>query len=471
MELFITLSPDSLPRMEEIRIDGAVLAFTLAVSVLVAILISLLAAIRFSQPRVTAALQGAGRGAVGLGPQRWHGPLVVGEVALSVILVIGMALLLQSLITLLEVKPGFRAEHVLTAEMSVSGRRYPRYPRPDARVRLARGLTEGISRLPGVEAVGLALVVPLSSQDTGHSYATEGIAASSRVVPPAKYRPVTPGYFRAVGTRLITGRGFTWTDLDGETLVSIVDEKLARKAWPGDSAIGKRLRVEVWSTSTGQIHLEPFWTEVIGVVENVRSAHLGQEDLETIYLPYNLYAVSELSLLVRSSSDPSLLTDPIRKEVGKMDSEIALSNVRLMEDYVSDSVAPQRFSLTLLSAFGISGLALALVGLYGVLSGSVSLRMREISIRLALGALPRDVLRLVMTRGVALIAAGLGIGLAGAYGLTRFLESQLYGVSPTDLPVYAGVAMLTLLVSLAACYLPARRATKVDPIVTLRADG
>jgi predicted permease len=468
--LFITLSPDSLPRMEEIRIDGNVLAFTLAASALAAVLIGLLAALRFSQPHVTAALQSAGRESIGLGPQRWHGLLVVGEVALSVILVIGMALLLQSLVTLLKVNPGFRADHVLTGELNVSGRRYPRYPRPDARVRFVREVTERISQLPGVEDVGFALVIPLSRQDAGHTYATEAMAATDRVFPPAKYRPVTPGYFRAVGTRLLAGRRFTWADLDGEKLVSIVDEKLAQKAWPGESPVGRRLRVEVWSTSTGQIHLEPLWTEVVGVAENVRSAHLGQVDLETVYLPYNLYAHSELSVLVRSSSEPSVLTELVREQIGQVDSEMAVANVRLMEDFVSDSVAPQQFSLTLLSAFGLSGLTLALIGLYGVLSGSVSLRLREISIRLALGALPRDVLRLVMSRGVGLIGAGLGLGLLGAYGLTRLLESQLYQVSPTELSVYAGVAALTVVVSLAACYLPARRATKVDPMVILRGE-
>lgn len=171
---------------------------------------------------------------------------------------------------------------------------------------------------------------------------------------------------------------------------------------------------------------------------------------------------------MRSPYNPLPLIDLIREEIRQIDSEMAVSNFRLMEEFVSESVAPQRFSLTLLSTFGLSGLALALIGLYGVLSHSVSFRKREISIRIALGALPRDVLGLVMTRGVGLPGAGLGRGLVGAYGLTRLLESQLFGISPTDLSVYAGVAMLTSVVSLAACYLPARRATKVDPIVTLR---
>jgi len=226
----------------------------------------------------------------------------------------------------------------------------------------------------------------------------------------------------------------------------------------------------VWSTTNGSIHLEPLWTEVIGVAENVRSAHLGEEDIETVYLPYDLYAVAELSLLVRSRADPLSLTDPIRHEIEQIDAEMAVSNFRLLKDYVSDSVAPQSFSLSLLGTFGLSGLALALMGLYGVLSQSVILRRRELSIRMAFGARPRDVLRLAMRRGLRLTGAGLAIGVAGAFMLTRLLQSQLYAVKPTDPFVFVSVSALISLVGLAACYLPARRATRADPLTILRSE-
>ena len=272
-------------------------------------------------------------------------------------------------------------------------------------------------------------------------------------------------------TRLLSGRDFTWRELEEYRLVSIVDEKLAATAWPGESALGKRLRVEVWSTSTGSIHLEPLWTEVIGIAENVRSARLGEEDPETVYLPYGLYAVSELSLLVRSSAvsaDAASMTEPIRGVIEDLDPDMAVFNTRVMEDVVADSIAPERFSLDLLTAFGVTGLALALIGLYGVLSHLVTLRHREMGLRMALGARASDVRRLVMARGARLIGAGLLIGLVAASGLTRFLTAQLYAVSSVDWKVYTAVTLLTLTVSLAACYLPARRASKLDPMTALR---
>ena len=258
-----------------------------------------------------------------------------------------------------------------------------------------------------------------------------------------------------MGTRLLTGRDLEWADLEQEKLVTLIDEKLARKAWPGEEALGKRLRIEVWSTRNGPIELEPLWTEVVGIVENVRSSGLDRDDAETIYLPYNLYAVSELSLLVRSEADPARLTEEIRGTMIGIDPDLAVFNFRVMDDWIAESVSARRFSVTLLSAFGISGLSLALVGIYGVLASSVSVRRRELGVRLALGAAPSEVLRMVMSRGAVLIGAGLALGLVAASLLSRFLSSQLYGIGPTDGLVYSGVAVLTVAVGLGAC-LPAR---------------
>jgi ABC-type antimicrobial peptide transport system permease subunit len=206
----------------------------------------------------------------------------------------------------------------------------------------------------------------------------------------------------------------------------------------------------------------------VGIVENVRSSGLDRDDAETIYLPYNLYAVSELSLLVRSGADPARLTEEIRERMTGIDPDLAVFNFRQMEDWIAESLADRRFSVTLLSAFGIAGLSLALVGIYGVLASSVSVRRRELGVRLALGAAPVDVLRMVISRGAALIGLGLVVGLVAASSLARFLSSQLYGVGPTDAPVYSGVAVLTVAVGLCACYLPARAASRIDPMKTLR---
>jgi putative ABC transport system permease protein len=465
--LLSRLAPPSLPRVEEIGMHPVVLGVSLLAALVASVLAGLLPAIRFSRPASIAAVGHAGRGSTELEPRRWDGLLVVAEVALAVVLVIGTSLLLRSLAGVLQINPGFESERLLTAEMSLSSRRYPRYPRPDARVRFVRRVAEEISVLPGVDRVGLALVVPLSGQDTGHGYATD-TTASAAVSPPARYRPITPGYLEAVGTRLLAGRDLEWADLEQERLVTLVDEKLARKAWPDEEPLGKRLRIEVWSTRNGPIELEPLWTEVVGVVENVRSSGLDRDDDETIYLPYNLYAVSELSLLVRSGADPARLTEEVRERMMGIDPDLAVFNFRVMDDWIAESVSARRFSVTLLSAFGISGLSLALVGIYGVLASSVSVRRREIGVRLALGAAPGEILRMVMSRGAALIGVGLALGLLAASFLSRFLSSQLFGIGPTDGLVYSGVAALTILVGLGAGYLPARQAARIDPMKTLR---
>lgn len=468
VRVLIQLAPASIPGVGEVGIGGSAMAFAVVCALAATTIVSLAPALRLTPSQAPASLRTNGRAVARGGRRPWDQALVVIEVALSVILLIGSALLLKSFVTLLEVDPGFRAEHALTAELTLTERRYPRYPRATSRVRFARELTERVARIPGVEATALALVVPLSRQDAGHSYATEEMAASERAFPPARYRPVTPGYFRAVGTTLLAGRDFDWNDLGQERLVSVVDERLARRAWPGRDPIGQRLRIETWSTAGGGIHLEPLWTEVVGMAENVRSGHLGADDGETVYLPYALYAVAELSLIVRASAAPASLAEPLRMEAAQVDPDVALFNVRTLDDLVADSVAPQRFSLDLLGAFALTGLALALIGVYAVLAHAVSLRQREIGVRMALGAQGHDMLRLILASGVRLILAGVTIGLSAAWGLSRYLETQLYGVSPVSAAVYSGVAATVLLVGVAACYVPARRASRIDPVAMLR---
>lgn len=470
VRVFVRLAPPSIPRIAEVHIEGAVLLFSLAVSFLAAFAVTLVPAVRFSRANEIGMLRVAGR-ALGGGERRFgRQALVVAEVALSVVLMVGTALFLRTLGSLLAVDPGYRPDGVLTAEMNLPSQRYPRYPRPDARIRFARRLIDGLEDVATVDSAALALVVPLSGQDAGHSYASEAMAATGRLLPPAKYRPVTPGYFEAVGTPLVEGRTFTWDEVEQYRLVSVVDENLAARAWPGESAIGKRLRVERWATSGGPIHLEPLWTEVVGVARDVRSLGLGDDDIETVYLPYGLYAVSELSLLVRTEIAPEALLDSVRAEVARVDPELAVFNYRKMSELVTEALAPERFSLGLLAAFGLTGFLLTLVGVYGVLSHAVSLRRQELGLRLALGASAGEIARMVLSSGAAMIALGVAVGLAAAWTLSGLVASQLYAVTPSDPASYAAAAVLTIAVGLLASAVPAHRASRIDPMKTLRSD-
>ncbi|HXV62056.1 MAG TPA: ABC transporter permease [Vicinamibacteria bacterium] len=468
IRLFASLAPPSIPRIAEIRVDGSTVVFALAGSLIASMVVAVLPAASISQAKEIGMLKGVGRTLTGAERDAWRHVLVIAEIALSVVLVVGTALFLRTLVGLLAVDPGFTATSVLTAEMNLPSQRYPRYPRADERVRFARRLTERLEDLPGVNGAALALVVPLSRQDAGHSYASEDMAAAAPILPPAKYRPITPGYFDVVDTQLIGGRSFTWEEVEQYRLVSIVDERLAAKAWPGQDALGKRLRIERWATAGGPIHLEPLWTEVVGVARNVRSGMLQEEDIETVYLPYGLYAVSELSLLVRTATDPESIVDSVRAVVAQVDPDLAVFNYREMGEFVTVAVAPERYSLGLLGAFGLAGLLIALVGVYGVLSHAVSLRSREFGLRMALGATTPEIGRMVLAGGARVIVSGVTLGLLAAVFLARYVASQLYGVRPTDPVTYVLVATLVVAVGLLASAVPTYRACKTDPMRALR---
>jgi putative ABC transport system permease protein len=462
----LLLAPASVPRFDQSAIGIAALVFAVLVTMALSAVVAIAPLLRLARVREQAALQ-ASRGVAGPGPGSSDRRFVVLQVALAVVLSIGTILVARSFVSLLRVDPGFDAERVLTADLQLTASRYPRYPRADARVRLARQLSDRIAALPSVEAAALALVVPLGRRDAGHTFATEDMAANDAARPPAKYRPITPGYFRAAGTRLMAGRDFDWHDLEQDRPVTIVDARLAARAWPGDDPIGKRLRIERWIAAEGTVRLEPLWTEVIGVAEPVRSASLRADDIATVYLPYGLYAAAELSLLVRSATDPVALTESIRREVAAVDAELVLS-VRTLEAVVADSLAAERFSLVLLGAFAASGLALALAGIYGVIAQFVALRQREIGVRIALGAGHGQVRGGILASGARLVAAGITIGAAASVAMGRFLEGLLFELSAVDGPTYAAVAAFVFVACVAACDLPARRAAGIDPVITLR---
>ncbi|MCI0662390.1 MAG: ABC transporter permease, partial [Acidobacteria bacterium] len=466
IKLLMTLKPDNLPRLEEIGINGDVVGFTVVTTLITTLFFGIAPAIQSSRPNLSKALKEGGRATGGLARRRSQGLLVVLEVGLCFVLLIGAGLLLKSFALLHQVDPGFDPENVLTAKVSLPT---SQYQNPEKRLSFFRQLEERIKNLPTVESVGLTSVLPLAG--TSVSTITIGKPDSDEKQDyRVDLRKITPGYFQSIGTRLLSGRFPTWADVNnGNNLVVVVDEKLARRAWPGGSPLGKRMQVGILAFGgTDQVREETTSMEVIGVVENIRGASLSQDTLETAYVGYNIYTWGPTFLVVRTRGAHLSAAKEIRSLVYELDSNLPLSEIRSMESYLADSIAPLRFSLTLIGIFGIIGVALAAVGLYGVVSYSISQRTHEIGIRIAIGARPGDILRLVIASGMRLTLAGLCAGLAASFGLTRFLASQLFGVTPADPTTFIGVSCFLITIAFLACYLPARKAMLVETVEALR---
>jgi len=455
----IRIGSVSFPRIAGAHVDARVLAFTMLIALGTGILFGLMPALQASHVRPDALKEG-GRGATaGAGSRQLRRALVVAEIALSLILLVGAGLLMKSFFRLQEVDPGFRPEGVLTLSISLPENRYSQ----PAQIRsFVRELLDQTSTLPGVEAAGGVTALPLSG--SGPSGTT---TVDSRAVPPeqstpeADWRVVTPGYFSALGIRLIRGRFFDDRDTDTSAPVAIIDETMAKTYWPGEDPIGKRIHRGA-SKSTRP------WSTIVGVVGHVRYRTLEAQSRVQLYWPYAQDPWHHVSLAVRTSLEPRSLAATIQREVLAIDPDQPVSTVRTMQEFLFDSIARRRFSMLLLAVFAGVALALAAVGIYGVISYMVTQRAHEMGIRMALGASRASVLRLVLGQSLSLTFAGVALGLSGSLLLTRLISSLLFNVKPTDPATFAVVGGFLTAVAMLASLLPASKATKVDPMVVLR---
>ncbi|MGH9835268.1 MAG: ABC transporter permease [Blastocatellia bacterium] len=456
VRLLVALSSDYLPRADEVRINATVFAFTLAVALLTGLLFGLAPALQSSRLNLTEALKEGGRGA-GSGTRRHRmlNLLVVGEVALAMVLLIGAGLLVNSFVRLQQVNPGFDEKNLLTARIDIPNP----YAQPEKKAQFFEQLQQSVAALPGVEAVGLITELPLAGQSADRPFRIEGrpepLPGQS---PHADIRAVNHDYFRAMRIPLLKGRYFTEAEVRDTAKVVLISEELARLYFAGEDAVGQRL-------FRGTFGKAPY-EEIIGVVGDIRHRGLDSGLRQTIYSPY--LGLGFTNLVIRTANDPVSLAAALRREVAAIDPNQPVANIKTMERWVSESVAQPRFRTLLLGLFSAMALLLSMVGVYGVMSYAVSQRTHELGIRMALGARAGDVLRLVIRQGMKLALAGVAIGLGAAFALTRLIKDLLFGVRATDPMTFAAIALLLAGVALLACYLPARRATKVDPMIALR---
>jgi putative ABC transport system permease protein len=455
VDVMLAVAP-GLPRTSEIHLDMRVLLFAFTVTAATALLAGLVPALQASRVDAAWALKEGGQSGIGRRTTRLRSALVVAEVSLALVLLVGAGLLLRSFGAVLRADVGFDAGQVFTASISLGG---ARYDDPPARATFWRDVQRRIADIPGVEAAGAANLLPLQGR-TDRTFRIEGWeAAPGEPQPDAEFRAITPGYLEALRIPLREGRGFTGSDDASAPLVVLVSRAFVHRYFPDGRALGRRIR---WGGG------ETPWRTVVGVVGDVRDLGLDVQPEPAYYAPVMQFPMSQLSLAVRTRTDLQAVAATVRKAVEAVDASQPVYGDATMAQVIAASVAPRRFVLQMLAIFAAIALLLSAVGIYGVISYSVAQRTQEIGVRMAVGARPRDVLRLVMGQALRLAAAGVGLGLAAAIGLSRLLAGLLYGVSVRDPLTYAGIAILLGAVALAASAIPALRAARVDPMAALR---
>ena len=461
LDLLLSLAPVDTPRISEVSIDARVLLFALAISITTAVVFGLLPALKTSKAELFITLKDAGtKGLAGrLANHRFRNAMVVAEVSLALVLVTCAGLFVRSFVHLMSVDPGFNSDNLLTMHITLDGATYDRRA-----AEYYRQLIERIEALPSVTSAAAVTTLPMSDVgvDFKRPYWREGEPEPGGDGEKVAVTMATPGYFKTMGISLLQGRNFSEHDRRDTVAVMIVSKNLADKVWPNENPVGKRLMLDY---NRGK-----YAYEVVGVISSVKYYGLKADPRAEVFIPHAQNAYLPMNLVVRTTSDPNRLVESVKAQVREIDPTQPVSNMRTMDTLISRSVAADRFSMWLLGLLASLALALAATGLFSLLSYLVSQRTHEIGVRMALGAQRRDIFQLVLGQGALLLAAGLAIGLVASFICTRLFSSLLFGVSATDPLTFMITPALLSLAALFACYVPARRATKVDPLVALRTD-
>jgi putative ABC transport system permease protein len=458
---FLALVPEDLPRASSIGVDGRVLLFTSGLSLLTGVVFGLVPAWQASKVGLIETLKegGRGEGAGGVGGRRLRRALVVAEIALALVLLAGAGLMIKSLWRLQQVNPGFNPDRLISMRLSLPRTKYPEGPQVAA---FFQQLGERLRAVPGVQAVGATSSVMMEKLHNSSTFSVEGRPAEpqgQRLELP--FDAVSNDYFQTMGVPVVRGRAFNEHDKRDGLPVAIINEAMARRYWPNEDPVGKRF-------TFGDPGPNAQWLTIVGVVGDVKRLGLDTPVRIETYLPHSQATARAMEVVVRTADNPLAMARTLRSAVWEIDKDLPVAEVRTVEQAMSERAAPRRFGMLLLALFAALALVLAAVGIYGVMSYSVAQRTHEIGIRMALGAGRRDVMKMVVGQGMKLALVGVGVGLAGAFALTRLMAGLLFGVSASDPLTFAGVAALLLSLALLACLVPARRAVKVDPMVALR---
>jgi putative ABC transport system permease protein len=456
VSILVSISPQNIPLSSQFGLDGQVVGFTLIVSFLTAIIFGLVPALQASKVDLSTTIKEGGRSSSGSG-LRIRNILVVAEIGLAVVLLVGAGLMVKSFVRLENVNPGFDAKGVLTFQYTLPSSRYPDDPEVIA---FNNQLVDRLKALPGVQTVSGTTALPLGKASNYTSFEIDGQAP----LPPGEVRlaehiGIFPDYFKTMRVTMLKGRDFTAQDTKQSSPVVIINEAMAQHFWPNEEALGKYIKID---------YDQGVKREIVGVVSNLKNYGLDAAPKPEMYVSQIQFPFAGTFLVVRSNGDPKSLSAPITQAVTSIDKDEPIYNIKTMEEVLDNSLARQRFNMLLMTCFAVVAAILAAVGLYGVMAYSVSQRTHELGIRMALGAQRSDILKLVVMHGLKLAAIGVAIGLFGAFALTRVIESLLFGISTTDPTTFGAIALLLLLVSLLSSFIPARRATKVDPMTALR---